>query len=135
MNRKRYFFAALLGLCSYAGGEEDQKKLQIQGEVPEGWEVVESMEAPVVERWVELANGEKKKISLRPFVLRPIADKESKFSVMDPLKISSGLKFDDVLNSQNENLVQTQDELDTMLQRLRSLLATLPTQTETKKES
>lgn len=135
MNWKLYLMSALLGLLTSTSAQEKPVEFRIEGEVPDGWEVVESVDAPMVEKWVELKSGEKKKVLLRSFVLRPIADKESKFSVVDPLKISSGQKIDDVLFSQNENLTQTQDELSTMLQRLRALLATLPTTKEAQSES
>ena len=75
---------------------------------------------------MELKSGEKRLVLLRSFVLRPKASDQSKFSVIDPLKISSGQKLDDVVMSQNDNLSQTEGELATMLARLKTLLATLP---------
>ena len=118
---------ACIGLwASEKGGEPEGAKFEITGEVPEGWEVVELSDAPLIEKWVELKSGEKKKVLLRPFGLKPIRSDESKFTVSNPLETSAGDNLSEVVEAQNENLVQSQEELSSMLTRLKQLLLTLP---------
>lgn len=129
MKRIALLSVAVFGVNQLAAEETKEVKVQIQGEVPEGWEVVESTEGPFIEKWVELKSGEKKKIFVRPFVLKPIVKEENEGKTMDPLKLDSGRKLDELLKHQNENLSQTQQDLSEMLTRLRALLATQPQST------
>lgn len=114
---------------------EEKESFQITGEVPEGWEVVELSEAPLVEKWVVLKSGEKRKIMVRPFGLKPVSNNESKFTVENPLETSTGQNMSEVVEAQNENLVQSQNELSSMLHRLKQLLETLPHTPESQKKS
>lgn len=136
LSRKISLLAIMSSFVTLAAEQKEEKEFKVQGEIPEGWEVVESSDGPVIEKWVELKSGEKKKLLLRSFVLRPIVtDKELKFSAADAFRISSGQKIDDILASQNENLSQTENELAVMLQRLHELLASLPNSNPPLKES
>ena len=135
--KSRLFLFLALSLCAWAVEEEKTvaDSFQIMGEVPEGWKVVELSDAPLVEKWIALKNGERKKVFLRPFVLKPVSNEESKFTVSNPLETSSGHNMSTVVEAQNENLVQSQEELSAMLNRLKQLLRTLPTPTEQEKKS
>lgn len=126
---------AALSICAGAsekGTEDEVMDYQITGEIPEGWEVVPLLDAPLIEKWVELKDGKRKKVLLRPYGLKPISDQKSKFTVANPLETSSGNNLSEVVEAQNENLVQSQDELSSMLARLKRLLLTLPATTEPK---
>ncbi|MGJ8725548.1 MAG: hypothetical protein ACSHYB_13400 [Roseibacillus sp.] len=121
---------------SYA--EEQEKAsltFEIQGEVPEGWEVVELVDAPAIEKWIEMKDGEKKRVFVKPFGLKPIVDNASKFTVSNPLENASGQNMEEVLEEQNINLAQSEEELTLLLNRLKALLLSLPASTENQKES
>lgn len=122
----------LLFFCGGFALADEKKEFQVLGEVPEGWEVVVLSEAPAIEKWVELKNGEKRKILLKPYSLRPKTDEGAQFSVADPLK-AAGQKLDEVLANQNLNLSSSEQDLATMLSRLKQLLRTLPAAAEPKK--
>lgn len=130
-----FSLAGLIYVSSAEKGEEDSVVFEIQGKVPEGWEVVELIDAPMIEKWVELKNGEKKRILVKPFGLKPIVAEDAKFTVSNPLEVPSGQDIDEVLEGQNINLAQSEEELSVMLNRLKALLLTLPASIENKKES
>ena len=104
----------------------------IQGEVPEGWEVVELSDAPAIEKWIETKEGEKKKVLVKPFGLKPVVDKDSNFTVSNPLENASGQDITEVLEAQSMNLAQSDAELSSLLNRLKALLQSLPATTESK---
>lgn len=131
---KIYLGCFVLSFAALSGEEEKEKEFQVVGEVPAGWKVVASSDGPLIEKWVELKSGEKKRLLLRSYMLKPNDDKAFKNAAVDHLTMSSGQKMDSVLISQNENLGQTGDELALMLQHLKSLLASLPKTTTESKE-
>ncbi len=129
--KRLFLVAAIFSATSQVGADpETDRSYQINGDVPEGWEVVAVENVAPVKKWVTLKSGEKKKVFVRPFALKPVADQDAKFTVKNPLETSSGQDLSAVVEAQNENLVQSQAELSSMLTRLRQLLRTLPVQSE-----
>ena len=127
---------SLLGMTciSYAEQEElASSTFEIQGEVPKGWEVVELADAPAIEKWIEMKDGQKKKVLVKPFGLKPAMDKSPNFTVSNPLENALGEKMEEVLEAQNFNLARSEEELSGLLNRLKALLSSLPQSTESKK--
>lgn len=137
--RSHLLFLGLVAAWPCLSAEEVKKdsvvEPQILGEVPEGWQVVELHDASPIEKWVKLKNGEERKLLLKPYGLQPVSSEETQFTVVDPLKTSTGQKLDAVLDTQNENLAESEIELSTMLARLKQLLGSLPNQTQDEKSS
>ena len=134
-NRFLWLKLSLLGLMAVAYAEQDEptsSHFEIQGEVPEGWEVVELVDAPAIEKWIETKDGEKKLVLVKPFGLKPIVDKTSNFTVSNPLENAQGQDMEEVLEAQNMNLAQSEEELSVLLNRLKALLLSLPASTESK---
>ena len=126
---------ALAGVFSVVQAEQGESSVptfEIQGEVPEGWEVVELVDAAPIEKWVEMKDGEKKKVLVKPFGLKPIVLQDSNFTVSNPLENVAGHNLQEVVETQNKNLAQSEEELSVLLNRLKALLLSLPATTEKK---
>ena len=94
--------------------------------------MVELVDAPLIEKWVEMEDGEKKRVLVKPFGLKPVVDHSSNFTVSNPLESASGQNIEEVLENQNINLGQSEEELSVMLNRLKALLLSLPATTQSK---
>lgn len=107
-------------------------EFSIIGEVPEGWEVVELTDAPLIEKFVKLKNGEEKRLLAKPFVLKPVREEQPKFLVANPGKLEAGGDLEQLLAAQNANISHTNEEMSAVLARLKQLLLTLPDPTATR---
>ena len=120
---------AFAGMLSVAQAEQKNSTadtVKIQGQVPEGWEVVQLVNVAPIAKWVETKDGGKKKVFVKPFGLQPIADKGSAPAGSNPLGGGSGQKLEEAVEGQNMNLAQSQEEFSVLLNRLRALLGSLP---------
>ena len=73
--------------------------------------MVELDDAPAIEKWVEMKDGQKKMVLVKPFGLKPVVDKASNFTVSNPLETATGQNIEEVLEAQNMNLAQSEEEL------------------------
>lgn len=118
----RVFLVLLMGGVGALAenGEKPQSAASptIQGEIPEGWEVVPDPSGECVTHVLELKNGDKREVRVPRMILRPILSGEQ----VDASNQAS-LKVSGALANQGEHLANSQSEMRSVLNRIRILLS------------
>ncbi|MDP0491990.1 MAG: hypothetical protein Q7Q71_13150 [Verrucomicrobiota bacterium JB023] len=122
-----------LSLCSlWAEGPaiKQPRDPALLGAVPAGWQVVEAEGQPPLVRKIVLKDGSEAEVKVRPFVLKPIADNQTKFSVRDPSFQKKDGFYQPLLEAaiqrQEQALREGERDMEVALNNLRQLLLTLP---------
>lgn len=118
--------AATFALGEEAATAPAPSVFTIQGEVPEGWEVVADPSGAKVVQRVKLANGEEKEVFLPRLILRPIGKREPSPSE------KTSIQFGKALEKQGEHLSNSQEDIQSVLRRVRLLLSQSPQPTFSK---
>ncbi len=98
---------------------------------PPGWKIIQTQDAPAFSETVELANGTKLGLSIRPHLLVPDADGSQVFALSEPgfdpaLGYAQEKTLGSILADSIHELDHNADRLDEAARRLSELLDSLP---------
>lgn len=89
----------------------------IQGEIPDGWEVVPDSTGETVTHVLELKNGETREVKVPRMILRPVGLGEQRAP-----SNQASLRVARAITNQGEHLANSQSEMRSVLNRMRILL-------------